>query len=71
MDVDLFVKKLMQEGINDVKIEQCGGDVTKIRILGDDTLITISENSTHIYSNGKDKIRQKLRDLLMKCVPNF
>lgn len=71
VDVDLFVKKLMQDGINDAKIEQSGGGTTKIRILSDDTLITISENSTHIYSNGKEKLRLKLRDLLMKCVPNF
>lgn len=73
VDVDLFIKKLMQEGINDVKIEQIdqSGGITKIRILSDDTLITISENSTHIYSNGKEKLRLKLRDLLMKCVPNF
>lgn len=71
VDVDLFIKKLMQEGINDVKIEHCGGGTTKIRILSDDTLITISENSTNIYSNGKEKLRLKLRDLLMKCVPNF
>lgn len=71
VDVDLFIKKLMQEGINDVKIEHCGGGTTKIRILSDDTLITISENSTHIHSNGKEKLRLKLRDLLMKCVPNF
>lgn len=71
VDVDLFVKKLMQEGINDAKIEQIGGGTTRVRILSDDTLITISENATHIYSNGKEKLRLKLRDLLMKCVPNF
>lgn len=71
VDVDLFIKKLMQDGINDVKIEQSGGGTTKIRILSDDTLITISENSTHIYSNGKEKLRLKLRDLLLKCVPTF
>lgn len=71
VDVDLFIKKLMQEGINDVKIEQSGGGTTKIRILSDDTLINISENSTQIISNGKEKLRLKIRDLLMKCVPNF
>lgn len=61
----------MHEGINDVKVEHSGGGTTKIRILSDDTLITISENSTHIQSNGKEKLRLKLRDLIMKCVPNF
>ena len=70
VDVDLFVKKLMQEGINDVKIEQIGAGTTRVR-LSDDTLITISENSTNIYSGGKEKLRLKIRDLLMKRVPNF
>lgn len=71
VDVDLFIKKLRDSGHNDVKIEQSGGGTTKIRILGDDTLITISENSTNIYSNGNEKLRLKIRDLLVKCVPNF
>lgn len=70
VDVDLFIKKL-RDGNNDVKIEQSGGGTTQIRILGDDTLITISENSTQIHSNGNEKMRLKLRDLLVKCVPNF
>lgn len=61
----------MQDGITDIKIEQTGGGTMKVRLLSDDTLITIEENSTHIVCNGKEKLRLKLRDLLLRCVPNF
>lgn len=71
VDVDLFVKKLKQDGITDIKIEQCGGGTVKVRLLSDDTVITIEENSTHIVCGGKENLRLKVRDLLLKCVPSF
>lgn len=71
VDVDLFVKKLKQEGISDIKIEHCGAGIVKIRLLGDDTTITIEENNTHLVCAGKGNLRIKVRDLLLKCVPNF
>lgn len=61
----------MQDGITDIKIEQATGGAMVIRLIGDDTSITIDENSTHIQCGGKQSLRLKLRDLLMQCVPSF
>lgn len=71
LDVDLFVKKLMQDGITDIKIEQTGPGGVIIKLLGEDTSITINEHNTHIKCGGKQSLRLKLRDLLLQCVPSF
>lgn len=71
LDVDLFVKKLMQDGITDIKIDQTGPGGVIIKLLGEDTSITIDEHNTHINCGGKQSLRLKLRDLLLQCVPSF
>lgn len=70
LDVDLFLKKLAQDGITDVKMEQNVGSVT-ITLQNDETTIEVNEKSTHIVCGGKQSLRLKLRDLLMQCVHNF
>ncbi|XP_055845527.1 integrator complex subunit 9 [Episyrphus balteatus] len=70
VDIDLFMKKLAQDGITDIKTERIGGVLT-ISIPSEDTIIKIDENSTHIVCGGKQSLRLKLRDSLMKCVQSF
>lgn len=69
LDVDLFVKKLMQDGIT-VKIENNPSSVT-ITLTGEDTQIQIDDRNTHIVCGGKQSLRLKLRDLLLQCVQKF
>lgn len=72
LDVDMFVKKLMQDGITDIKVETVGTvGSTTITLLGEDTHIQIDEHNTHIVCGGKQSLRLKLRDLLMQCVQKF
>lgn len=68
VDVDFFCKKLMQDGITDVKMEQNGPGSVTITLTGEDTSIHISEQNTHIVCGGKQSLRLKLRDLLLQCV---
>lgn len=68
IDVDLFLKKLMQDGITDIKVEQNGPGSVTIMLVGEDTSIQIEEKNTHIVCGGKQSLRMKLRDLLLQCV---
>ncbi|GAB0091728.1 Integrator complex subunit 9 [Sergentomyia squamirostris] len=70
LDIDLFVKKITQDGITDIKIEKSGAGVV-IRLPNEDTTIEISNNQTHIVCGGKESLRLKLRDLLLQCVQSF
>lgn len=70
LDVDMFVKKLMQDGITDIKIENNPTSVT-ITLTGEDTKIQIDERNTHIVCGGKQSLRLKLRDFLLQCVQKF
>lgn len=71
VDVDLFIQRLKEGGIKDIKIEHTSGGSVKIRVLNDDAIITIEENSTHVQCSGREKLRLKIRDLISKCLPNF
>lgn len=71
LDIDLFLKKLMQDGITDIKMEQNGPGSVTITLVGEDTSIQIDEQNTHIVCGGKQSLRLKLRDLLLQCVPKF
>lgn len=71
LDVDLFLKKLMQDGITDIKMEQLGAGSVSITLVGEDTHIEINERNTHIVCGGKQSLRLKLRDLLLQCVQKF
>lgn len=68
IDVDLFYKKLIQDGISDVKMEQNGPGSVLITLTAEDTSIHITEQNTHIVCGGKQSLRLKLRDLLLQCV---
>lgn len=68
--MDLFVKKLKQDGITDLKIEQTSAGKV-IKLLEGEMTITIEDNNTHINCGGKQSLRLKVRDLLMQCISNF
>lgn len=71
LDVDLFIKKLMQEGITDIQVDNKGPHSVTIILVGEDTQIRLEEGNTHIVCGGKQSLRLKLRDLLMQCVQKF
>lgn len=68
LDVDLFLKKLMQDGITDIKTKENGPGSISITLTGEDTTIHINEQNTHIVCGGKQSLRLKLRDLLLQCI---
>uniref|UniRef100_A0A1Q3F5E0 Putative cleavage and polyadenylation specificity factor cpsf subunit n=1 Tax=Culex tarsalis TaxID=7177 RepID=A0A1Q3F5E0_CULTA len=70
LDVNLFLKKLAQDGITDIKVEQSGEELT-LHLASEDTVIKVSEKATNIVCGGKQSLRLKLRDLLLQCVQNF
>lgn len=74
LDIELFMKKLQQDGITDARLERSTAGQTSsftITIPSEDTVVKIEENSTHIICGGKQSLRLKLRDFLMKCIQNF
>lgn len=71
LNVELFLKKLMQDGITDVQVEQKSAKCVNIVLVGEDTQIRMEEGTTHIVCGGKQSLRLKLRDLLMQCVQKF
>ena len=74
MDIDLFLKKLKQDGISDVKITQTSetdGVLTKIKLVNEEIEINISDKGTHIICEGKQSWRLKIRDVLMSCMNRF
>lgn len=74
IDVDLFLKKLKQDGVSDVKITQTSepdGMQTKIKLGAEEIEINISEKGTHIVCEGKQVWRLKVRDLMMSCMNKF
>lgn len=74
MDIDLFLKKLKQDGITDVKLTQTSesdGVLTKIKLVNEEIEINISDKGTHIVCEGKQSWRLKIRDVLMSCMNKF
>ena len=74
MDIDLFLKKLKQDGISDVKVTQTSepdGVLTKVKLVNEEIEINISEKGTHIICEGKQSWRLKIRDILMSCMNKF
>ncbi|XP_014246665.1 integrator complex subunit 9 [Cimex lectularius] len=71
LDVENFIKRLKQEGINDTKVEHnMGGYI--IHLQEEDTVIQIEDSNTHIYCEANDlSLRQKLRTILMQCLNSF
>lgn len=74
MDIDLFLKKLKQDGVSDVKVTQTSeldGALTKIKLVNEEIEIHITEKGTHIICEGKQSWRLKIRDSLMSCMNKF
>ena len=74
LDIDLFLKKLAQEGIVDIKIEQISeseGLLTRINLTKEDITININEKGSHVVCDGKQSSRLKLREALLSCVNKF
>lgn len=70
LDVDMLMKRFVQDGITNVKMERSGNAIT-LNLVNEDTIIKFEENSTHIICGGKQSLRLKLRDSLMKCLQRF
>ncbi|KAK6619622.1 hypothetical protein RUM43_012379 [Polyplax serrata] len=70
LDIDQFVQKLSQEGINDAKVEH-GNPGYIIHLQESDTLITVEDSQTHIICEGDRQLRLKLRDILLQCLNKF
>lgn len=74
MDIDLFLNKLKQDGITDIKISQTSeadGVLTKIKLVNEEIDIEISDKGTHIICEGKQSWRLKIRDSLLSCINKF
>jgi integrator complex subunit 9 len=76
MDIDMFLNKLKQEGITDIKTSQTNENdgilTTKIKLVNEDISIDISDKGTHIHcGEGKQNLRIKIRDALLSCLNKF
>ncbi|XP_070533151.1 integrator complex subunit 9-like [Ptychodera flava] len=70
LDIDEFVQNLAKNGITDVKVEDSpGGHI--VHLQSEDTIIQIEDGSTHIFCEGNEALRVKLRDVLISCLPKF
>ncbi|KAI5755492.1 hypothetical protein M8J77_017409 [Diaphorina citri] len=70
LDVEQFVERLVHEGITDVKVEPNSTGYI-IHLLNEDCLITVDDKSTHILCSSSEKIRIKLRNILLQCLNTF
>lgn len=70
LDVDMLIKRLTQDGITNIKMDRQGNIIT-LHLVNDDTTIKFDENETHIVCGGKQSLRLKLRDTLLKCLQSF
>lgn len=74
-DIDLFLNKLKQECVSDVKVTQTseadGSLVTKIKLTNEEIDIEISEKGTHIICEGKEVTRWRIRSILLSCMNKF
>ena len=71
LDLAAFVGLLRQQGFKNPKVEEGAGGNGAIVEIDADTLITIEEGSTHIICEGQETMREKLRDILLECLPKF
>ncbi|XP_057333084.1 integrator complex subunit 9 [Microplitis mediator] len=71
IDIQELLHKFHQEGIHGFKVTNNTPTSTSIHLQDEDTLIQISENSTHIFCNGNQSLRKKLRLIVMQCLKHF
>ncbi|RLU21019.1 hypothetical protein DMN91_007635 [Ooceraea biroi] len=70
LDPQELLQKLNQEGFQGAKLQHSPTS-TSIHLQDEDTLIQIGDNSTHIFCNGDQKIRRRLRTIIMQCLKRF
>ncbi|XP_018344280.1 PREDICTED: integrator complex subunit 9 [Trachymyrmex septentrionalis] len=70
LDPQELLQKLNQEGFHGAKLQHSPTS-TSIHLQDEDTLIQIGDNSTHIFCNGDQKIRKRLRSIIMQCLKRF
>ncbi|XP_034943650.1 integrator complex subunit 9 [Chelonus insularis] len=71
IDAQDLIHKLHQAGIHNAKLQQSTATSANIHLQDEDTLIQISENSTHIFCNGNQSLRKKLRSIVMQCLKHY
>ncbi|XP_006820079.1 LOW QUALITY PROTEIN: integrator complex subunit 9-like [Saccoglossus kowalevskii] len=70
LDIEDFVRNLTKHGVTDMKVEDTpGGHI--VHLPSEDTIIQVEEGSTHIFCEGNETLRKKLRDVLIMCLPKF
>nr|CAD7204164.1 unnamed protein product [Timema douglasi] len=70
LNVDDFIQKISLEGITDAKVEQSSAGYI-IHMPKEDVLIQVEDSSTHIICEGDQKLRLRLRDILLQCLNKF
>ncbi|PNF25606.1 Integrator complex subunit 9 [Cryptotermes secundus] len=70
LDIDEFIQKITQEGITDAKVEQVASGYI-IHLQNEDTLIQVEDSSTHIFCEGDEQLRLRLRNILLQCLNKF
>lgn len=70
LDVEQFVERLVHEGITEVKVEPNATGYI-IHLQNEDCLITVDDKSTHILCSSSEKVRLKLRNILLQCLNKF
>ncbi|XP_072042654.1 integrator complex subunit 9-like [Amphiura filiformis] len=71
LDLEEFVQSLIKHGIPDVKVEETASGHIVLLAQSEDTIIQIEEGSTHIFCDGNEPLRRKLKDALISCLPTF
>lgn len=79
VNVSEFLQRLAREGITDAKVEQMTGGAAgapgaggiMIHLPEHDALIQIEDNCTHVLCNSDERLRSRLRSILMHCLNKF
>ncbi|KAF7995649.1 hypothetical protein HCN44_006756 [Aphidius gifuensis] len=73
IDPQELVIKLSQEGIPGAKVQHTptSTNIIFLRIIDDDTIIQLGDNSTHIICNRDQHVRRRLRSIIMQCLKRF
>lgn len=70
LDLSLFMQKLNQEGITDIKVEETPSGFI-VDLQSEDILIRVEDHSTHIISDGDSTLRAKLHHIILECLNKF
>lgn len=70
LDIQEFIVCLKKQGIFGKAEEGKNGQII-IDLPHDDTLITVENNSTHVFGQANDILRVKIKDALLQCLANL